>query len=142
MSQWTQGAIKSFPCSIALGVHLRVKLSAGLLVLAGANDVELGIAQQNNFSPQTYGLAPNNIPVLLRTAQGTAKMIATGAISQGANVYAAASGQVAGSGSILIGVALEAAVNAGDVIEVLRASALVNPVGSPVAGAATTITGA
>jgi hypothetical protein len=58
------------------------------------------------------------VAVRLNTAQGTRRMIAAGAISADAAVYAAASGRVASSGTIFVGEAITAATAAGDVIEV------------------------
>ena len=53
-------------------------------------------------------------------AEGTDVMVAAGAISAGADVYAAADGKVAATGNHLIGKALEAATANNDWIEVLR----------------------
>ena len=139
MSQWTAGAERSFPCSIAIPIHARVILSAGALAIAGANDTELGCVTQACFVP-TYGVAPFNAPVRLRTAQGTTKYIATGAIAQGANVYADANGGVTATvGPVKIGTALFAASANGDIIEVLRGGSSAGdigggPVSAPIGG--------
>jgi len=50
---------------------------------------------------------------------GTHKMTASGTITAGAKVYAAASGKIAGTGTLLIGTALDAATEDGSVIEVV-----------------------
>jgi hypothetical protein len=58
--------------------------------------------------------------VRLRTAEGTVKMVASGAITAGNPAYAAAGGKIAATGTVVVGPALEASANDGDVIEVLR----------------------
>ena len=134
MSQWNSGPTKSFPCSIAIPNRSRVILSAGVLALAGANDRELGVIEQSTLVA-TYGAAQFNAPVRLRTAQGTEKMIATGAISQGAVVYADANGGTTATvGTVQIGIALSAATANGDIIEVLRMNSIVNPVAALLPG--------
>jgi hypothetical protein len=113
MSQYVATPTRTFPVSSALGQHLRVKLSAGVLALAGSTDVELGTLE----NPVVTG--DENGTVRLRTAQGTRKMVASEAITAGNPVYAAASGKVAASGTVFCGNAIEAAGSNGDVIEVL-----------------------
>ena len=126
MSQWNPGSTKSFPCSIAIPNRSRVVLTAGLLTIAGATDRELGVVEQSTLVP-TYGQTPFNAPVRLRTAQGTEKMIATGAISLGATVYADANGGITATvGPVQIGIALAAATASGDIIEVLRMNTISN----------------
>jgi hypothetical protein len=122
MSQWTRDGIKGFPRNIAIGAHLRVMLSGGVLAVAGVNDVEVGTTDSAYFWPPLFGASnvPHPTSVLLRSAQGTCKMVANGAINQGANVYAAANGLVSATGTLLIGVALESVLNSGDTVEVLR----------------------
>lgn len=113
MSQMVVTPTRTFAVSSALGQHLRVKLSAGVLALAGSTDVELGTL----VDPVVTG--DEVASVILRTAQGTRKMVASGSITAGNPVYAAASGKVAGSGTVYCGTALEAAGANGDIIEVL-----------------------
>jgi len=114
MSQYVETPTKSFSCSGALAAYLRVK-TPNSLALADATDVELGTMEE-------AALAANDIrAVRLRTAQGTCKMVAAGAITLGATVYGAASGTIDDiDNNNKIGIALEAATAAGDVIEVLR----------------------
>ena len=99
----------------AIARYARVKLSSGVLVVAGLTDKDIGIATRR-FEPGTHG------SVRLRTADGTSAMIASEAISAGATVYTAADGKVGPSatGAFQIGTALEAATADGDIIEVLR----------------------
>lgn len=112
MSQYVETPTKAETAAAAIAQHLRVK-TPGALVVATASDLELGTMD----SPAT---AAGPCTVRLRTAQGTCKMVANAAITSGASVYAAAAGKIAPSGSILLGIALEAATADGDVIEVLR----------------------
>lgn len=120
MSQMNAEAVKSFPCDIAIAKHTRVKLSSGKLAVAGVAEKELGTLLQ-----QTFALSGStvNAPVLLRTAQGTCKMLAASAITAGTAVYTAASGKMndtAATGSFYVGEVLEAAAADGDIVEVLR----------------------
>lgn len=115
MSQYVETPTKGFSCSGALAQYLRVKTPSSLAA-AGADEMELGTLEEASFA------ALDVRAVRLRTAQGTAKMVAAGAITAGADVYAAASGKIAATGYVYIGQALEAASANNDVIEVLRAS--------------------
>jgi hypothetical protein len=81
-------------------------------VVATATDVEIG-------TMDIPAVAAGPATVRLRTAEGTRKMVASGAISKNAEVYAAAGGKVAGSGTVFVGTAMEAAAADNDVIEVL-----------------------
>jgi hypothetical protein len=92
-------------------------ITPGALALAGAGDVELGTVE-------IPCLVAGPATVRLRTAQGTQKFVANGAITAGDLVYAAAAGKVGASGTVLIGEALETASGDGAVIEVLRGSPL------------------
>jgi hypothetical protein len=113
MSQYVETNLKGLPAGGALGQYLRVT-GATSLSLAGASTVELGTLESATFAAGDLG------QVRLRTANGTAKMVAAGAITAGAPVYAAASGKIASSGTVFVGTALEAAGADNDVIEVLR----------------------
>lgn len=113
MSQFFETNLRGFTAGGALGQYLRVTGSASLS-LAGSTTVELGTLENATFASGDLG------QVRLRTANGTAKMVAAGAITAGNPVYAAASGKVASSGTVFVGTALEAATADNDVIEVLR----------------------
>jgi len=117
MSQYVEAATKAFTAAGAIAQYLRVKDSTGLAA-AGATDRELGTIE-------VAALAANDrCAVRLASAQGTCKMVASGAVTAYADVYAAASGKITATvGRIHIGRALEAATADGDVIEVLRCSA-------------------
>lgn len=128
MSQYVEGPVKSFAASGALSEHLRVKTPSSI-ALAGASDACIGTVETPVFS------SSEAVAVRLRNAQGTRKMVAAGAISVGP-VYAAASGKIASSGTVLEGFALETASADGDIIEVLMldiaAGALMGPVAQTV----------
>ena len=113
MSQFVETNLKGFTAGGALGQYLRVT-GATSLSLSGASTVELGTLENATFAAGDLG------QVRLRTANGTAKMVAAGAITAGATVYAAASGKIDASGTVFVGTALEAAGADNDVIEVLR----------------------
>lgn len=112
MSQFFETPTRPDVAAGAIGQHLRVK-TTGALVVAGAGDVELG-----TMANPTVAAGPAT--VRLRTAEGTVKMVASGAITAGAPVYAAASGKVSDTGTVYVGTAMEAAANNNDIIEVLR----------------------
>jgi hypothetical protein len=104
----------TFTAGAAIGQYLRVKLTAGLLALAGITDRELGTMEEASFANGDVR------SVHLRNCGGSKKMIANGAIAVGADVYTAASGKVGVSASTAYreGIALTAAAADGDVIEV------------------------
>jgi hypothetical protein len=112
MSQYVETPTRPDTAAGAIAQHLRVK-TTGALVVATATDVELG-------TMETASTAAGPATVRLRNANGTAKMVAAGAITAGNTVYAAAGGKIAASGTIVVGQALEAATADNDVIEVLR----------------------
>jgi hypothetical protein len=114
------GPYKGFPINANLSAYLRVKITSGYLALAGSTDVELGVTSRALQVP-TGGIGQSNFgDVTLRTAEGTVKMIAAGAIAAQALVYAAASGKVANAGTVLVGRAMTAASADGNELEVLR----------------------
>lgn len=117
MSQYVETPTKGFTAGGAIAQYLRVKLSGGELAAAGLTDLEIGTIEE-------AALADGDVrEVRLRTAPGTAKMVAAGEITAGAAVYTAASGKIsatAASTSYAIGHALEAATADGDIVEVLR----------------------
>ena len=113
MSQFVETNLKALTAGGALGQYLRVT-GATSLSLAGSTTVELGTLENATFASGDLG------QVRLRTANGTAKMVAAGAITAGNPVYAAASGKIDASGTVFVGTALEAATADDDVIEVLR----------------------
>ena len=84
------------------------------MVLAGAADVEVGALERPAFD------STDVVPVRLRTAQGTCILVASGAITAGSTVFAAAGGKVAQAGTVTVGIAFQAATANNDLIEVMR----------------------
>jgi hypothetical protein len=117
MSQYVDGPVKSFVCDEAIPLHARVKLdSDGRVTIAGLDEKEIGTAENETFA------AGQDVAVRLRTAGGTHKMIAIEALPAGAAVYTETAGKVqdtAQATAFLIGTALEAATDDGDIIEVM-----------------------
>lgn len=128
MAQFVESNKREFAAGGALGQFTRVKLSSGQLALAGATDLEIGTVESATFN------AGDVVSVRLHSACGTAKMVAAAAITAGATVYGAASGQVSSTANgNPIGVALNAASGAGSIVEVLRMTAGAQQVTSVVA---------
>ena len=118
-----QGQELSLPVDPAggdLSRYLRVKLTAGLVVLAGLTDVDVGTLVRRYKSS---GLGKDTVAlVLARNAPGTRRCIAASAIAVGAEVDTAANGKVndgAVATSIPYGIALTASGAGGDELEVL-----------------------
>ena len=116
MSQYVDGNEKSFEADAAIEQYARVKLDAdGKITTAGLADKEIGTAMREAFA------AGDVIPVRLRSAAGTHKMIAADALTAGDPVFSQASGKVGDTEAtaFLIGIALEDAAADGDILEVL-----------------------
>jgi hypothetical protein len=112
--------LPSLPNNSALAEGLRVKMSAGYLVVAGAADDEAGVLNRRV-------LATDNVaPVIPLDDEGVRHMVASEAITQFATVYAGANGKIAASGSLIRGLALEAASGDGSVIKVLPGRASIS----------------
>jgi len=113
----TDSNYKGLVASAAITQYARVKLdAAGTVSTAGLTDKDIGTAQQAAFA------AGDVVSVKLRTAAGTHKMIAAGAVTQGAEVSTQASGKIddaATATGYKLGIALEAATANNDIIEVL-----------------------
>lgn len=106
----------SLPNNSALAEGTRVKMTAGFLVAASSSEDELGTIEQRVLATDPVAsVTPINWA-------GVRHMIAAGAVTQYAAVYAAASGKIDASGTLLRGVALEAASGSGSVIKVLFAN--------------------
>jgi len=105
---------KTFTAGAAMGERLLVIVSSGVLALAGATDANVvGATTRPAFA------SGDKIDVALVTKQGTVELVAAGAITAGATVYQAASGKVASTGTVVVGIALTGATAANDVIEVM-----------------------
>ena len=115
MSQYTEAAVKTYRAAGALAQHLRVtRDGSGNMVVADASTLELGVTERASFA------ALDDIPVRIRSAQGTVIFTALVAIAVGGDVFAAAGGKVAATGTVLLGTAEMASTADGDFIEVLR----------------------
>jgi hypothetical protein len=111
MSQCAFG-IKTLTAGEALAAYRRVKLSSNTVVYSDAGENFIGI---------TEDAAANGAGVAVGLLGGrTFKCVAAGAVTAGADIYGAADGKVDDAVvGLKIGVALEAALAANDVIEVL-----------------------
>lgn len=106
-----QTGYKSLTAAAAIVEGQRVHISSGQWAVSGATDKSVGVA--------THDAASGGVlTVKLFSAPGTFLMRAGGAITAGAQLYPAASGNVDDSGSTVIPmVALEAAAASGNLIE-------------------------
>lgn len=106
----------------ALAPYLRVKLSAGKLVVAEALDEELGVLDTRVLTADAASaVTPLNIG-------GSIRMIAGGAVIQFASVYGAAGGKVKSTvNANFIGIALQAASGDGSHIEILPSVKISGP---------------
>ena len=94
--------------------HLLYKVGSDVdhIAVAGATDTPLGVVADEATAAEEY------VSVDLLGKGCTKRMVASEAVSAGARVFAAASGKIATSGSVLVGIALTAATTDGDIIEV------------------------
>lgn len=117
MSQMVDANVKAFECDEALAIYRNVKMDAdGKVTYADAANHYDGTTEHATFA------AGDEVSVRLRTASGTRKMTAAGAIGAGEIVYAAADGKIDDSGTVVVGKALEAASGDASIIEVLPAA--------------------
>ncbi len=109
-----QGPNRTWLVSAALKPWRRVRLNAsGLLEYASAAHTDcLGVTMYETFA------ANEACAVRLRSSEGTTQMTASEAIAITDTAYAAASGKIATSGSVLVGEPLEAASANNSIIEV------------------------
>ncbi|TXH54740.1 MAG: hypothetical protein E6Q97_10220 [Desulfurellales bacterium] len=114
---------RAFITSEAVLVGQLVKLNSdGELELCGPGDSPLGSVAALGAG---HGVAGSPVTVALLNKPGSLVVIAAGAITLGAPVYAAASGRVSSSSTgRAVGLALIAAVTAGDQIEILPLESL------------------
>lgn len=121
MSQYTEDNCRAFTAGGAIAAYLRVRLSSGVLAAAGVSEQEIGTIENAAFASGDVR------SVRLRNAYGTRKMVAAGAITAGAAVYAAAGGKITATvNPYPVGVALEAAGADNDIIEVMNGPAAVS----------------
>lgn len=113
--RWKTGALTAATASDSgVDQYLRVKLdsSTGKVALAGNDTMGVGVAIRK-ADPS------GNVAYWTFLEPGALCCVAAGAITKYAPVYAAASGKVASSGTVIVGFALEAATSSGDIIAVL-----------------------
>ncbi len=116
MSQFIEGRTRTFIAGEALEAHRFVKLSAANTVIySDATHKPIGVTRNKVANGE-------QVAVDLINLQGTVKATASAAITVNAAVYGTNDGKIddadPGSG-VLVGVALEAATDDGDIIEVL-----------------------
>lgn len=101
----------TFTAAGALVAFTRVKMSGAKVTNAGSEERAIGIVQEAAAADGDL------VSVKLINAGGTFKVVAHEAISAGAAVYAAASGEIDSAGTLVMGWALEASTADNDVIE-------------------------
>lgn len=113
MASYVETNCRTFLAGEAMEQFARVKLVAGKIVKAGADELGIGTVEAPVLA------ADQACPVRLWNANGTRKMVAAGAFALGAEVYGAASGRIDDVTTLAnIGVALAAAGDAGSIVEV------------------------
>lgn len=118
MSQYVSTPKKKFVAGAAIGAHILVKISSGKLAVAALGDEFIGTLDEEAFADLDI------VSVHLKSAQGTLKAVASGAFSAGAVVYGRAVGKVddiSATSAIRLGIAMEDAGAAGDIVEVMPA---------------------
>ena len=105
-------ARRSYIAGAAMEQYARVTLAGNQVGLAGASEVGIGTIRRATFA------AGDVVAVFGIFEDPTQIFVAAGAISAGDDVFAAASGRVAGTGTAKIGVAVGSASAAGAHIEV------------------------
>ncbi|NBS37221.1 MAG: hypothetical protein EBS71_07620 [Actinobacteria bacterium] len=99
---------------------LMLTAALGAAVMVSANDLLAAFLGIEILSLSLYVLAASDrVTLKLQSGEGTKKLTAAGAITGGNKVYAAASGKVAATGSVVEGIAFETVTADGDFIEVL-----------------------
>lgn len=106
------GSPRTFTAGTDLNAFVRVKVSGATVILAGDEEKCHGVTIEKALSGE-------NVAVDLINAGGTKKVKAAGAIAAGAPYYGAANGMVEAAGTTSRGIAIDAALAAGDVIEIL-----------------------
>lgn len=114
MSQYIDGPLKANVAAGAIAQYILVKTN-GALAVAGLGDEPLGVIDRDVFA------SGDVCNVILRSKQGTFPCVAAAAITVDTVVYGRADGKIdddSGTSAVRIGIALEAATAAGDIIEV------------------------
>ncbi len=117
MTVQIEGPTKTFQAGAALAKFRLVRLSSDKLAYNGSSNADaVGILTREVLA------ADDMVAVRLWSAEGTHSMIASEAISAGVTVYAAADGKIASTGTIIVGISLDAAGADGDLFEVMMLS--------------------
>jgi hypothetical protein len=106
---------KTFTSGEALGAFLRVKIAGATRAAWLADAADYGIGTVLG----AVSAASKDVTIRLWNHGGSHKCVASGAISAGQKVYAAAGGKVAASGTLLIGTALDTVTANNSILEVL-----------------------
>ena len=114
-TQYFEGRSRSGVAASALACYRRVTVdTSGYYALAGVADSAAGFTTRDVFA------AGDSIAPSLANLEGTIEVEASGAIALGGLCYAAASGKVASTGSVVEGICVGGASSAdGDIIEML-----------------------
>ena len=116
MSQEVVTRTKTFTAGGAIKPHRLVKLSSGKIALAALGDDPIGVLEVEAFADG------DKVAVALLNAQGTIKMEADAAVTEGAKVYGRALGRVddnSATSAVFVGRAMEKADAQGDLFEVM-----------------------
>jgi len=116
MSQYVETPTKSFTAGGAIAKNILVKLTSSVLSVAALGEEPIGTIEEAAFASGDVR------SVRMRNGGGTLNCVASGAFSQGAIVYGRADGKIddiSTTSAVRIGIALEDAGAAGDVVEVL-----------------------
>lgn len=101
-----------FAVDAAYGKDIRVKWSSSGVVTVAGDEEELGTTEEITIA------ATDRVAIMPKNLAGVRYYVASKAISEGADVYTAASGKISDSGTYYRGVALEAASGNGSRIRV------------------------
>lgn len=105
-----------------LVANRRVKITAAASNWTDGATVGYADADDTNWIGTTVGDVTGEGPITVNLRNEPEKIEVTGAISAGADVFAATNGRGAASGSVKIGVALEASTASGDIINYIPTS--------------------
>lgn len=115
---FTTGRVKTYKAgasAIPQGTMVKFDTDGTVIAATGGTDVIIGIAEQATA-------ANGQCPVIIRSAQGTAKVVASTTVSVGAKLTATTAGEAVTTTTDkheVVGIALEAATTQGDLIEVI-----------------------
>ena len=94
MGKYTNSPV-TFTTGENIDEFMRVKAQARTIYLADSSDYGIGVTGE-------YAASGKDVAVRLNEHGGTLKMTASGAITSGQTVYAAADGKIAQSGTLLM----------------------------------------